>query len=623
MRWVLTIIAAAAVGQDLCPKKDPCDWSKLRVALDDAFHVNYDRFVRPSSAACNGSAFAKAEEVYMKFQLIHVGEVSTHAQTLKVTGTLHSEWRDFRLDVSDHFQNCTPANGRHEFHVSHKVEDAWLPTIAITNLAKKPDIVAEHLTLSEDGHIILKQLFVLDLICDMFVGRLPYDKHKCGLTIHALANVDDLHLNPHWDDDVGVTAGDVEPFAKHLEWRIGNGGERWQRKGTASTAVLPSGERTPILKLDWRMRRLPYSYLLEVLSPAYILVHLSYVGFYLDTAAAPARVAISVTPTLILMTLLRSHVAQLPRISYRVWLTSYLNVLLWLSCLCILEYGIVAVFLRKEKRQRDSVAALRAVGRTKLIGLCEAADDRHGHRLFELLISDAHQLTQFKTQRLKVRDTSFSLSSSKRGLVHEKSKNEGPTKFLPATTTTEDDDGVTPEKDKVSIRFFDERPSEVDITAEAAIDKICTQVGVGVCAVPYLRAAALAFQRSDKDGDGKVSVSEVTAALATFGCCHAADRQIAAALARLRNIKRAETPDVWGRSEAAAVTFAEFLLITTDLTQYIPPPRGLKEHALNLPPSKLTDVVCRWLFPLITLANFISFNFLLHSSLYSRKVNHG
>jgi len=90
--------------------------------------------------------------------------------------------------------------------------------------------------------------------------------------------------------------------------------------------------------------------------PSILIVMLSWVGFWINRNAEPARVALGVT-TVLTMTTLASTARQI-NVSYLKALDVWYAVCLFLVFAALVEYAFVNVFVRGERRQKEQVHVL-------------------------------------------------------------------------------------------------------------------------------------------------------------------------------------------------------------------------------------------------------------------------
>lgn len=89
------------------------------------------------------------------------------------------------------------------------------------------------------------------------------------------------------------------------------------------------------------VRRLGY-YIIQIYIPSSLIVVLSWVSFWLDRNAVPARVALGITTVLTLTTLISSTNAALPKISYLKSIDVYLVTCFFMVFAALLEYAAVS-----------------------------------------------------------------------------------------------------------------------------------------------------------------------------------------------------------------------------------------------------------------------------------------
>ena len=84
-----------------------------------------------------------------------------------------------------------------------------------------------------------------------------------------------------------------------------------------------------------------------------LIVMLSWVGFWINRKAEPARVALGVTTVLTMTTL--AATSKRINVSYLKALDVWYAVCLFLVFAALIEYALVNVFVRGEKRQEEQV----------------------------------------------------------------------------------------------------------------------------------------------------------------------------------------------------------------------------------------------------------------------------
>jgi glycine receptor alpha-3 len=109
------------------------------------------------------------------------------------------------------------------------------------------------------------------------------------------------------------------------------------------------------------VRSLGY-YIIQIYIPSTLIVVLSWVSFWLDRTAAPARVSLGITTVLTMVTFIWSTNASLPKISYVKGIDVYLVCCFFMTFSSVIEYAMVSyVHMRFERKKRKKNALLQEV----------------------------------------------------------------------------------------------------------------------------------------------------------------------------------------------------------------------------------------------------------------------
>ncbi|ELW59132.1 Gamma-aminobutyric acid receptor subunit rho-1 [Tupaia chinensis] len=113
------------------------------------------------------------------------------------------------------------------------------------------------------------------------------------------------------------------------------------------------------LYINFTLRRHIFFFLLQTYFPATLMVMLSWVSFWIDRRAVPARVPLGITTVLTMSTIITGVNASMPRVSYIKAVDIYLWVSFVFVFLSVLEYAAVnyltTVQERKEQKLREKL----------------------------------------------------------------------------------------------------------------------------------------------------------------------------------------------------------------------------------------------------------------------------
>lgn len=357
----------------------------------------YDKYMNP--ACTNGSHIGPTiVEVQMRF--LHLSSVDVKRSQVTVSGYLRAWWQDPRLAFN------TTAEGGCFDHIDlaeDHASDIWLPSFYIANLAGADDYTeafpSAMVHVSPDGSVWTSRLVLVTVDCKINLRYLPYDRHRCGLSIGSYSHPNRyVRLLPregvleYGESGVGTVAVDFT-------------GAIWRPLGFESQddeyrvpGLVEQVNGYDLATLQWDFERIPGYYERAFIVPSQLFLGLSYMQFYVDRAAAPARAALATIPVLIQVTLLRMLYTSLPEGSQTMWISDLFRAVLILCVCASLQFGVVQVCQVQEKHCLANVAALNRV-RSAAQRLMELADEEDSSLLS---ILDRHAAREVTIRRSRV-----------------------------------------------------------------------------------------------------------------------------------------------------------------------------------------------------------------------------
>ncbi|XP_064608276.1 glycine receptor subunit alpha-2-like isoform X2 [Liolophura sinensis] len=275
-------------------------------------------------------------------RITHV-DLSVYVQSLSGVNEINMEytadvyfrqrWEDPRLKFDD-FDHAVSL-GHHWYHrlwrpdpyfVNSKTEEAH--DVSVPNVLMK---------LFPNGTIFFSQRFHLKLACNMDLRRFPMDRQHCYMKIMSYGlTTEEIKFDWMYDRDPVTLDQEVELAEFDVEnISFGN-----------CTAAYSISSHTCIYTKFKLHRRIQF-YLVQTYIPTFLIVVLSWVNFWIDPRAAPARVSLSLLCVLTMTTQSSAASAQLPRLSYIKSLDVWLFTCLIFVFGAFLEYAIVNVQWRK------------------------------------------------------------------------------------------------------------------------------------------------------------------------------------------------------------------------------------------------------------------------------------
>ncbi|CAH1228811.1 GLRA3 [Branchiostoma lanceolatum] len=350
---------------------------------------NYSKAVRPNSED-------RWTDVLCGIRMSDVGSLSHTTMKFEASFDLTLEWRDPRL--AGMVKSTTPIPSTM----------LWTPALSF---GKKVQVLTDGGTGNEeegvitawvmpDGTIANKKRYDVKIKCAMDLKAYPVDNQQCSFQFHGL-NGALLRLKPtfEWRSDVSLTTDitsvhsafsvnhvQIRAFANSFLDESGGKGCSYQTsdceyaqdvcafedKGNSECeryegscrnivqqCALVSTKSSPntytTIEMTLKMSRLRNYHLMEIYIPSITIVCLSWVAFWINRAAVPARVALGITTVLTMVTQ-STRVVGMPQVSYvraiDVWALSCQTFVF----LALVEYALVN-YLGGNQKPKDKPSA--------------------------------------------------------------------------------------------------------------------------------------------------------------------------------------------------------------------------------------------------------------------------
>ncbi|KAM9420537.1 gamma-aminobutyric acid receptor subunit rho-1-like isoform 2-T2 [Salvelinus alpinus] len=257
-------------------------------------------------------------QVGVDVQVESLDTISEVDMDFTMTLYIRHYWKDERLSFHSTTNKSMTFDGR-------LVKKIWVPDLFFVHSKKSftHDTTTDNVMLRvyPDGKVLYSLRVTVTSMCSMDLSRFPLDTQTCSLEIESYA---------YTDDDL------------MLYWKKGNNSLSTDERISLSQFLIQEFHTTSKksfysstgwynrLYINFTLRRHIFFFLLQTYFPATLMVMLSWVSFWIDRRAVPARVPLGITTVLTMSTIITGVNASMPRVSY----IKAVDIYLWLPCTC-------------------------------------------------------------------------------------------------------------------------------------------------------------------------------------------------------------------------------------------------------------------------------------------------
>ncbi|RUS87277.1 hypothetical protein EGW08_004957, partial [Elysia chlorotica] len=262
LQWAVVICLCLAGVQSYALNRTKVITNVLDHLLD-----GYNKEIRPG---IGGKSLVIKSSILIK----SMGPVSENDMSYSMQVYFRQRWKDERL--SFFLDNVT------EFTLSNRfINNIWKPNSYFINgrNSKQHNITVPNafVRLSADGSIYMSVRLTVNARCPMALSRYPMDRVVCPLFIGSFGYTTD-ELIYTWENQVGI-----DPGVKVSQFELG----RIEQQQLSKQGRY--GELS-ILEVYIHMSRAVGFYVLQTYVPCYLIVVISWISFWINRDAAPARV---------------------------------------------------------------------------------------------------------------------------------------------------------------------------------------------------------------------------------------------------------------------------------------------------------------------------------------------
>ncbi|KAK6751445.1 hypothetical protein RB195_003065 [Necator americanus] len=339
---------------------------------------SYDKRIRPP----NYDAFGKNQPVVVdiNFYMRSMSNIDFVKMEYSLQITFRQYWQDSRLDYSSMFAGKDVP----KFLIITEKDAIWTPDTFFLNEKKahRHDIDKLNLMIRvhANGTVMYSERISLTLSCPMHIQNYPMDEQICNLDLASYAfTTDDILYRWHPPDPI--------QFHPMLNTSLPCFTLDEAYTDTCSS-ITTTGEYS-CLRMVFHLKRLFSYYMAQIYIPSSLLVIVSWVSFWLDRTAVPARVTLGVTTLLTMTTQAASINSSLPAVSYIKAVDVWIGVCLAFIFAAVLEFAWVSYrgSLQDECPAHSHIGHSERVGRKRVSKKDSWGAARHDE---ETLFRDHH-----------------------------------------------------------------------------------------------------------------------------------------------------------------------------------------------------------------------------------------
>uniref|UniRef100_A0A673KIF4 Glycine receptor subunit alpha-3-like n=1 Tax=Sinocyclocheilus rhinocerous TaxID=307959 RepID=A0A673KIF4_9TELE len=264
------------------------------------------------------------------------GSIAETTMDYRVNIFLRQKWNDPRLAYSEYPDDSLDLD-------PSMLDSIWKPDLFFANEkgAHFHEVTTDNklLRIFKNGNVLYSIRLTLTLSCPMDLKNFPMDVQTCIMQLESFGyTMNDLIFEWQEMEPVQVAEGLTLPqfiLKEETDLRY-------------CTKHYNTGKFTCI-EVRFHLERQMGYYLIQMYIPSLLIVILSWVSFWINMDAAPARVALGITTVLTMTTQSSGSRTSLPKVSYVKAIDIWMAVCLLFVFSALLEYAAVNFVSRQHK----------------------------------------------------------------------------------------------------------------------------------------------------------------------------------------------------------------------------------------------------------------------------------
>ncbi|KAL4230703.1 Glycine receptor subunit alpha-3 [Mactra antiquata] len=308
----------------------------MSTVLEDIFK-DYDKKLPPK---WNESGFNRQVMVEVEMFVNSMFDVNEANMEYSMSVFLRERWVDKRLAYND------TLNLSRLILDSSMFNQVWMPDMYILNEKTshyhEVMIANKFIHIYPDGTVQYSARVTGTFTCRMQLKKYPFDTQLCKFDVESYGhNTENLKFK--WGKKAVTTAEGID-FAQFTLTDVNSYGCDKDYYGIMY----------PCIGVTFILERKYAYHLIQIYVPSILIVILSWVNFWLDCTATPARISLGLLTVLTMTTQSSGALANLPKVSYVKAIDVYMATCLAFVFLGLVEFAYVNVLTRVEIRRQGT-----------------------------------------------------------------------------------------------------------------------------------------------------------------------------------------------------------------------------------------------------------------------------